>query len=106
MKDLRISMLGDIYGGLLTEKQRDMLRDYFDYDLSLGEIAEQCGISRQAVADSVKTVEKTLCRYEETLKLAERRESLRKRVLSIVGSLDEGDADKALQAAKQLLAEL
>ena len=35
MKDLHISLLSDIYGGLLTEKQRDIVRDYFDYDLSL-----------------------------------------------------------------------
>lgn len=59
-KDLRFSSLLDIYGGVLTEKQREMMELYYDEDLSLSEIAANCGISRQGVRDSIKRGEETL----------------------------------------------
>ncbi len=82
MKDLKIGILCDLYGVLLTEKQREMVRDYFDYDLSLSEIAAQHGISRQAVADAIKKCEKTLVDIENSLgfyaKLSEIKNGLQK----------------------------
>jgi uncharacterized protein len=46
--------LFDTYAGLLTDRQQDMLRMYYHDDLSLGEIAKRCGVTRQAVFDSLR----------------------------------------------------
>ena len=50
-KDLKLVLLLDCYGTLLTDRQRQMIQLYYDEDLSLGEIAQIIGISRQAVRD-------------------------------------------------------
>lgn len=70
-KNLEISVLLDLYGKLLTEKQYDMLDYYYNDDLSLAEIAEQYNISRQGVHDSIKRGEELLVNYENVLKLSE-----------------------------------
>jgi hypothetical protein len=66
-KDLNISILNDIYGSLLTQNRREVIGSYYDCDLSLGEIAENCGISRQAVRDSVSKAKESLLDYEKKL---------------------------------------
>ncbi len=66
-KDLNISILNDIYGALLTDNRRDVIESYYNCDLSLGEIAENCGISRQAVRDSVSKAKEALLDYEKKL---------------------------------------
>ena len=71
-KDLDISLLLDIYGGLLTEKQRAFLEFYYNDDLSLAEIAENEGITRQGVYDIVKRAKDQLLNYEKKLLLNER----------------------------------
>ena len=53
-KNLEISFLLDFYGDMLTEKQRDVIEYYYNEDLSLSEIAENQGISRQGVRDAIK----------------------------------------------------
>ena len=68
----RMALLQDFYAGLLTEKQRHMLELYYDDNLSLGEIAEECGISRQGVHDLLKRSEKLLESYEARLGLLEK----------------------------------
>ncbi|MGN0601529.1 MAG: putative DNA-binding protein [Oscillospiraceae bacterium] len=70
-KNLEIGILLDLYGKLLTDKQYDVLDLYYNDDLSLTEIAEQYGISRQGVHDSIKRGEELLINYESVLKLAE-----------------------------------
>ena len=52
-KDLTICELNETYGGLLTERQRSMVESYYDYDLSLAEIAQNEGVTRQAVHDAI-----------------------------------------------------
>ena len=59
-KDLKFSSLLDVYGSVLTDKQREMLELYYNEDLSLSEIAANEGISRQGVRDSIKRGEETL----------------------------------------------
>ena len=59
-KDLRFLQLWDLYGGLLTENQREITNLYFNCDLSLGEIAEQKGVSRQSVSDCLRKCKKQL----------------------------------------------
>lgn len=71
-KDLRISLLLDFYGEMLTEKQRDVVELYYNEDLSLAEIAAHSRITRQGVRDSIKRAEATLLELEERLGLAKR----------------------------------
>lgn len=71
-KDLSISVLLDFYGDMLTEKQRDVVELYYNEDLSLAEIAEHSGITRQGVRDSIKRAEAQLKEYEDRLGLARR----------------------------------
>lgn len=71
-KDYKVSVLLDFYGETLTEKQREVVELYYNEDLSLAEIAEHAGISRQGVRDSIKRGEASLFEMEEKLHLAER----------------------------------
>ncbi|MBS4030968.1 MAG: YlxM family DNA-binding protein [Clostridiales bacterium] len=68
----RINLLYDFYGSLLTQKQREYLELYYQNDLSLAEIAEQSGISRQGVHDLLKRAVRTLERAESRLGLVGR----------------------------------
>ena len=68
-KSVRISMLYDFYSQLLTKRQRDIFELYYHHDLSLGEIAQEYDISRQAVYDTIKRTENILFDYENKLKL-------------------------------------
>ena len=71
-KNLGFSVLLDYYGAVLTDKQRAILTEYYDEDLSLAEIAENYGITRQGVRDSIKRAEGILLGLEERLGLAKR----------------------------------
>lgn len=71
-KDIRISLLFDFYGPVLSEKIRKAVEFYHNDDLSLSEIAEEMGITRQGVRDLVKRGEQRLLEYEEQLRLFER----------------------------------
>ena len=71
-KPLEMSLLFDFYGETLTEKQRELFDLYYNEDLSLAEIAEHAGITRQGVRDSIKRAEHTLREMEEKLGLVAR----------------------------------
>ena len=71
-KNLEIGYLLDFYGDILPERRRDIMDLYYNDDLSLSEIAEQMGITRQAVRDSIKKTETELFFYEEKLGLRRR----------------------------------
>ena len=71
-KNLEIGYLLDFYGDILPERRRDIMDLYYNDDLSLSEIAEQMGITRQAVRDSIKKTEQELFFYEDKLGLRRR----------------------------------
>lgn len=75
-KDLRLIELFELYQGLLTDRQREIFASYYLYDLSLSEIAEPDGTTRQSVYEAVKKVKNKLLGYEKLLKLQEKNKSL------------------------------
>ena len=66
-KSVEIGTLCAFYGGLLTQRQQEMLRLYYEEDFSLGEIAEQFGVSRQNVHELITRSVQKLRRYEAAL---------------------------------------
>jgi uncharacterized protein len=87
-KKMRIGDLYEVYRELLTEKQRDILELYINEDLSLGEIAETFGVSRQAVHDLLKRTETILEEYESKLLLYARLSSEGERMRTAIEKLD------------------
>ena len=72
-----MTLLFDFYGSLLTEKQQCYFDLYYNQDFSLGEIAEQEGISRQGVHDAINRAESVLQQMERTTGCVERMQALR-----------------------------
>lgn len=77
---LRATALFDLYGGLLTERQREFFDLHYMRDLSLAEISEQYGVSRQSVHDTLVRAESCLESAEASLHLLERIEAARRAV--------------------------
>ncbi len=82
-KDLHITFLLDFYGDMLTPKQREVVESYYNEDLSLAEIAEEKGITRQGVRDTVKRAEQQLVEMEERLGLVARFYAVRESLTAI-----------------------
>ena len=80
---VRQSLLYDFYGDLLTQHQKEIFEAYVLQDLSLGEIAEETGISRQGVHDMIKRCNTLLSGYEEKLRLVERFLTIKNKVEQI-----------------------
>ncbi|MEK3882105.1 putative DNA-binding protein [Paenibacillus sp. PL2-23] len=93
----RINLLFDFYESLLTEKQRTILTYYYHDDFSLGEIASEFGISRQAVYDNIRRTEVALESYEEKLSLLAKHERLLRLADQLEGQIEAivmNDGDK------------
>lgn len=95
---LLLSEYLNLYGKLLTEKQRDVMRLYFDCDVSLGEIAETTGTTRQAVADIVKRSEKQLKQYEQALHFAAFKKNL---IFRLKRAKDEKDVTDVIDYVEE-----
>ncbi|KAB2954433.1 YlxM family DNA-binding protein [Heliorestis acidaminivorans] len=93
-KLIRMNLLVDFYGQLLTERQRQVLSYYYEDNLSLGEIANELKVSRQAVFDLLKRVEKLLEGYEGKLGLVNRWQTERAKLLQTVGEMKEALAKR------------
>lgn len=95
-KDLRYIELFEIYKDLLTDKQRELFSSHYLFDLSLSEIAEEDGGTRQSVYDAVKKVKKKLLEYEKALKIKEQRE----KIISLIGEIKD---EKTATALREIL---
>lgn len=110
-KDLSLCSLIDTYSAVLTDKQRNVLRLYYDDDLSLGEIAELEGISRQGVRDSIKRGEAILNELESQLHFADKfnsfgnlTESIRRNAKDILAYADSGGyTSQIIRAAQSIV---
>lgn len=77
-ENIRLTMLYDIYGKLLTKKQQEIFEEYYLYNLSLREIATNKSITYQAVRDSIKSSEETLNNFEENVNVLSYKNKLKK----------------------------
>lgn len=105
--------LYDFYGELLTEHQRTVYEGVVFDDLSLSEIAEEQGISRQGVHDLIKRCDKLLLEYEEKLRLLERFQRIKKKIEQIhrLTQIPDTDSQEAVrmnirQLSDEILEEL
>ena len=100
-KDLSLVILLDFYGGLLTDKQALALDCYYNQDLSLSEIADDMGISRQGVMAFLKQGENHLKTFEEKLGLAERFLKMNNGLSDMKAIIDSlSDTDKKTELLK------
>ena len=92
MRDYYI-ILYDFYSSLLSDKQKDYFEDYYFNNLSLSEISENLGISRNAIHKGIKLIEKKLLFYEENLSLYEKSNKLK----NIIDKIKEEDIKRDLE---------
>ena len=92
MDALEMTLLYDYYGGMLTEKQRECFDMRYNQDLSLGEIAQMMGVSRQAVNDNLSRTEALLRRMEENIGCVKRDMQTRKAVQELLDAAAVLDA--------------
>ena len=88
-KKVEVSMLCQIYGKLLTDKQYEFIDDYYNNDLSLSEIAENNNITRQAVRDIIKKGENKLFEFEEKLLIMKKMRDQEKQIQEIINELNK-----------------
>ena len=102
-----MTLLFDYYGGMLTQKQRDCFDMRYNQDLSLGEIGEALGVSRQAVCDNLSRTEALLRRMEENIGCVKRDMVIRRAVQEILDAaavLDTSSDPAVLALAQRITA--
>lgn len=102
-KNINVSRLFDYYSSLLSDRQREVVNLYYNDDLSLGEIADLIGITRQGVRDAIKKSEVLLYGYEIKLGFAARFEAFTEAADNLLDAL--GSREKELSADFAVLSE-
>lgn len=109
-KLVQVGILFDFYGNLLTEKQYTAIDLYYINDLSLAEIGERIGVSRQGVFDTIRRAEKKLFEYEDKLKLVKKfkdnQEGIRgiiKNSREIIGLTNNKDINEIKYKAEEII---
>ena len=105
-KKVEISILWQIYGKLLTEKQYQYIDYYYNEDLSLSEIAENENITRQAVRDLIKKGERKLFEYEEKLLFMKKTINQEKQIENILENLNKIEKDSSDEKVTSILEEV
>lgn len=102
---IAMTLLFDYYGTLLTEKQQELFDQYYNQDLSLGEIAENEGISRQGVHDAIARAETALTEFEAKIGCVARARRVEQALLQIEAAASSiaGGAPDAVGQAKTIL---
>ena len=101
-KTLEMTLLFDFFGDLLTEKQREYFDLYYNEDLSLSEIAENEGGSRQGASDMIRRAEKELLSIEERLQLYARRKEQERLCELLREALQTNRSEDALRRLAEL----
>ena len=105
-KKIEISMLWQIYGALLTEKQKEYIDYYYNEDLSLAEIAQNDGITRQGVRDIIKKGEKKLFEYEEKLLFMKKTINQEQKIQRVLWNLTKIQKDSSDKQISSILEEI
>ena len=105
-KKVEISMLWQIYGKLLTEKQYEYIDYYYNNDLSLSEIAENEEITRQGVRDIIKKGEKKLFEYEEKLLFMKKTINQEQKIQRVLWNLTKIQKDSSDKQVNSILEEI
>ncbi len=105
-KNLNMGYLLDFYGDVLSEKKRNVLDWYYNGDLSLSEIAEEIGISRQGVRDIIKKTEEELLLYEERLGLAGKNARANETIEKAISMSREIEGAENIRAELEKLADI
>lgn len=100
---VRISILLEIYGKLLTEKQYEFMDYYYNQDLSLSEIADNSDITRQAVNTILIKSKKKLEEYEELLKIMQKENNIKEKIQDIEKTKLTEEQKKILNKIKEQL---
>ncbi|MDR1017191.1 MAG: YlxM family DNA-binding protein [Lachnospiraceae bacterium] len=107
MKDVyKQTLLFDFYGELLTDHQKDVYSEYILDDLSISEISEELGISRQGVHDLIKRCTKILEEYEEKLGLISRFQNVKLKVSDIDKVIQNINKSNEIKKDKKIKSEL
>lgn len=93
-----VCRLIDVYGDLLSERQRDVVDLYYNEDLSLAEISENCGITRQGVRDAIIHGVAALREYEKKLGFASKTEKIAVLASKISSAEDISEAKRLAEA--------
>ena len=98
-KNLEIGFLLDFYGDVLSERKRTVLDYYYNNDMSLAEIAEEIGISRQGVRELIKKSGDELLFYEEKLGLAKRFCDAEEQAVQLLAMMEEAQIPSNIREA-------
>ncbi len=101
-KTLEVAKKFDLYGNLLAPKQKQMLESYINFDASLSEIAENFGMTRQAVLDIVKQATSKLDKIEEKLGFLKKIENAKQKVFNLSKDLTKKQQDSIISIIQSL----
>lgn len=102
-KIVKQTLLYDFYGELLTEHQRSVYEDAVYNDMSLSEVAEEYGISRQGVHDLMKRCDKILAGYEEKLHLVEKFTKAKEKIAQLEGLTKDLETSSQNESTKETI---
>ena len=102
-KIVKVTQLYDIYGALLNEKQKDVINCYYNEDLSLQEIADNDGRSKQAISDMINRSVDKLFEFENELSLLKSKTELKASLLDIRELIESSNNKEAIDKLTELI---
>lgn len=102
-KIVKVAQLYDMYGSLLNEKQRDVINCYYNEDLSLQEIADNDGRSKQAISDMINRSVDKLFEFENELSLLKSKTELKASLFEIRELIESSNNKEAIQKLTELI---
>ena len=102
-KIVKVAQLYDVYGQLLNEKQRDVINCYYNEDLSLQEIADNDGKTKQAISDMINRSVDKLFEFENELSLLKSKTELKASLLDIRELIESSNNNEAIRKLTEII---